>query len=269
VPRTLGVFDPVGGASVDGKTLRTAEELEQWLDCYGGNGFVFKPVWGTEGYQVLVFTGRSPDDRRSFTTLSGDRYDAKGLAQFARKKAPLIREDFSYLIQELVRPHPVLADFVGPTLCCVRVVSLIDMAGKPTLLGAVYKLQPGNEGVDHLTHGALGCWVDLETGALGPGRSRQHLRWSDVIPGTARRFVGFQLPDWDRVKELALRAAMVFPWARSIGWDIAISDHGPVLIEGNAHWSPSLLQIPAPRGLMTGELKAMIDALGPARTASS
>jgi hypothetical protein len=89
-----------------------------------------------------------------------------------------------------------------------------------------------------------------------------------VIPGTERRFVGFELPDWDRVKELALSAAMVFPWARSIGWDIAISDHGPVLIEGNAHWSPSLLQIPAPRGLMTGELKAMIDALGSARTAT-
>jgi hypothetical protein len=60
----------------------------------------------------------------------------------------------------------------------------------------------------------------------------------------------------------------VFPWARSIGWDIAISDRGPVLIEGNAHWSTSLLQIPAPRGLMTGELKVVTDALAAARKTS-
>jgi hypothetical protein len=149
------------------------------------------------------------------------------------------------------------------------VVTLVGLSGKPAILGAVYKLQPGNEGVDHLSHGALGTWVDLDTGALGPGRSRHHLRWSEVIPGTEKRFVGFQLPDWAELKDLALRAAMVFPWARSIGWDIALSDRGPVLIEGNAHWSPSLLQIPAPRGLMTGELKAVVDALGSARTTSA
>jgi len=267
VPRTLGVFDPAGGASAEGLTLRTPAELERWLECHGPNGFVFKPVWGTEGYQILVFTGRAPDGR-GYTTLSGEQYQASRIAEFARRKAPLIRAEFSYLIQELVRPHPVLADFVGPTLCCVRVVTLVGMSGKPAILGAVYKLQPGNEGVDHLSHGALGCWVDLETGALGPGRSRHHLRWSEVIPGTERRFVGFQLPLWPELKDLALRAALVFPWARSIGWDIAISDRGPVLIEGNAHWSPSLLQIPAPRGLMTGELKAVIDALGSARTTS-
>ena len=268
IPRTLGVFDAEVGYSVDGRSLKTAAELEQWLRCHGDQGFVFKPVWGTEGYQVLVVTGRAPDDPRVYLTLSGERYDPEAMVAYSRKTAPLLGHMHSYLIQELVRPHPVLADFVGPTLCCVRVVTLIDSSGKPTILGAVYKLQPGNEGVDHLSHGAVGCWVDLETGALGPGRSRHHLRWSDVIPGTERRFVGFELPDWDRVKDLALSAAMVFPWARSIGWDIAISDHGPVLIEGNAHWSPSLLQIPAPRGLMTGELKAMIDALGSARTAT-
>ena len=268
VPRTLGVFDPAGGASAEGQTLRTSAELERWLECHGGNGFVFKPVWGTEGYQILVFTGRAPDGR-GYTTLSGQRYDAAGIAEFARRKVPLIRAEFSYLIQELVRPHPVLAQFVGPTLCCVRVVTLVGLSGKPAILGAVYKLQPGNEGVDHLSHGALGTWVDLETGALGPGRSRHHLRWSEVIPGTEKRFVGFQLPEWAELKDLALRAAMVFPWARSIGWDIALSDRGPVLIEGNAHWSPSLLQIPAPRGLMTGELKAVVDALGSARTTSA
>ena len=63
------------------------------------------------------------------------------------------------------------------------------------------------------------------------------------------------------VKQVALAAAAGFPWARAIGWDIAISDRGPILIEGNERWSPSLIQIPAPQGLMHGELKALYDRL--------
>ena len=60
---------------------------------------------------------------------------------------------------------------------------------------------------------------------------------------------------------MALQAAAAFPWARAIGWDIAISDRGPVLIEGNRTWSPSLIQMPAPHGLITGEFRALCDAL--------
>ena len=43
--------------------------------------------------------------------------------------------------------------------------------------------------------------------------------------------------------------------------DIGISDCGPVLIEGNKRWSPSLIQMLAPHNLRTGELKALCDSL--------
>src|SRR3954470_6660493 len=57
-------------------------------------------------------------------------------------------------------------------------------------------------------------------------------------------------------------AADAFPWARSIGWDIGLGESGPVLIEGNERWSPSLIQMPAPTGLLSGELRAVRDELG-------
>jgi Sugar-transfer associated ATP-grasp len=269
VAKILGVYDPVVGWTEDGGSLRNPMEFEDWLERHGCNGFVFKPVWGSEGFQVLVFTGRDPNHPGSFLSMSGERYDPASLVTFADNTAALnnvaLGDPRPYLLEARLRPHPILADFIGPTLCCVRVVTIVGLSGKPSIIGAVYKMQPKPLGVDHLSYGAVGCWVNLETGALGPGRSRQDLKFVSVIPGTAREFVGFQLPDWDRVKSLALGAAAVFPWARAIGWDIAISDQGPMLIEGNAHWSTSLLQIPAPGGLMTGELKALIDALGSAR----
>jgi hypothetical protein len=168
-------------------------------------------------------------------------------------------------MQERIAPHPRLAELVGSTLCCVRVVTLIGLDGTPSILGAVYKIQPEPLGIDHLSHAALGSWVDLETGTLSAGRSRHHFGYAAVIPGTDRGFIGFQLPHWAEVKRIAVQAATVLPWARAIGWDIGISERGPILIEGNAEWSTALLQIPAPRGLMTGELKRLYDSLAAAR----
>ena len=124
----------------------------------------------------------------------------------------------------------------------------------------MFKLQPGTAGIDHLLYGVVGCWVELDTGRLGRGRSRGS-RADTVIPGTDRHFTGFQLPEWDGIRHLVLKAAAAFPWARSIDWDIGVSDRGPVLIEGNEHWSPSLVQMPAPHGLMTGEFEAVCRSL--------
>ncbi len=67
------------------------------------------------------------------------------------------------------------------------------------------------------------------------------------------------MPYWEEVKSLALRAATAFPWVHGVGWDIAISEQGPVLIEGNRAWSPELMQMPAPYGLLSGELKALYE----------
>jgi len=122
--------------------------------------------------------------------------------------------------------------------------------------------------VDHLMHGAVGCWVDPETGALGRGRTRGHDDDITTIPGTDRSFVGYILPEWRAARDLALRAADAFPWARSIGWDIGLGESGPVLIEGNERWSPSLIQMPAPTGLLRGELRAVRDELGGAQRRS-
>jgi len=36
---------------------------------------------------------------------------------------------------------------------------------------------------------------------------------------------------------------------------------GPVLVEGNERWSTSLIQMPAPHELMSGEFKALYEAL--------
>jgi hypothetical protein len=265
--RILGVYDPLVGRTMDGRPLRSVADLQEWLPTVANDGFVFKPIEGVRGHSILVFEGRAKHDGNQFATLSGELYDAQRLIAFADDTADLTRHRpdanrRAFLIEERIRPHPQLAAFIGPTLCSVRFQTIIALDGKPRIIAAVFKLQPDPVGVDHLIYGAVGCWVDLDTGRVLSGRTRDSLEDATMIPHTQTSFIGFQLPDWEVAKELALRAAEAFPWARSIGWDVGLSESGPVLIEGNEEWSPSLIQMPAPRGLMTGDFEALYRSLG-------
>ena len=266
VARILGIYDPVVGRAATGERLTSSEELRDWLPGAARTGFVFKAIEGVRGHSILVFTGPSAHDPNLFVTLSGDPYDAGALVAFANDTTDLKRHrpganQKAFLIEERICPHPKLAASIGPTLCTIRIQTIIAVDGTAKITAAVFKLQPRPVGVDHLIYGAVGCWVDVETGVLLGGRTRDSLEEATVIPGTETSFIGFQLPDWPESKALALEAAAAFPWARSIGWDIALSDRGPVLIEGNEEWSPSLIQMPAPQGLMTGEFEELYRSL--------
>jgi D-alanine-D-alanine ligase-like ATP-grasp enzyme len=47
-----------------------------------------------------------------------------------------------------------------------------------------------------------------------------------------------------QVKALAESAALAFPSLKIIGWDICISDRGPLIIEGNSSPGLALIQKP-------------------------
>ena len=52
--------------------------------------------------------------------------------------------------------------------CTARVLTIIARDGNPQIVGSVFKVQPSLAGVDHLLYGAVACWIDPDTGALGP-----------------------------------------------------------------------------------------------------
>ena len=49
---------------------------------------------------------------------------------------------------------------------------------------------------------------------------------------------GFQLPVWTEACQLAREAARLFLPLRFVGWDIALTETGPVLVEANWNSDP-------------------------------
>jgi hypothetical protein len=68
---------------------------------------------------------------------------------------------------------------------------------------------------------------------------------------------GLRIPEIDEIRRLAIQAARRLPEVQSIGWDIALGENGPCLIEGNDRWSHQLLQATLGKGC-----RHLADAVG-------
>jgi len=99
--------------------------------------------------------------------------------------------------------------------------------------------------------GNLAAPIDISTGKVSGSGVYSDITKSDesVHPVTGVSIVGFQIPFWSEACQMARDAALFDTRNRSVGWDIAITENGPELIEGNHNWCKLLWQLPVKKGL--------------------
>jgi len=267
VARLLGVYDPAWGHTADGAPLRTPGDMGSWMFRCRVQEAVFKPIESGQGRMVLVVSGRNPRNEHEFLRLDGTPCSPEAICAFLSDRARL-REAYpdrvpmlTFLVEERLRPHMALRELVGETLSCARVTTLTSLTGEVTILETAVKLQPQPTGVDNVAQGSIAVAVDQQTGVLGTGlyhgeptsARRTHFRDSDV------RFEGFKVPMWDEVIRVARSAALAFPYAHTVGWDIGVTDDGPYLVEGNPAWGN--FQAECGAGLMRGAFGELVTQL--------
>jgi hypothetical protein len=141
------------------------------------------------------------------------------------------------LLQERARNHPLIQELTGPTLTAMRIITMRSPKGKPRYLIGFISLPLGDVIGSNTRFGVLHAPIDEATGQLGAAYDRSDTaRIMDPVPVhpmTGERIEGFQLPFWKESVELALRAHETLPTIALVGWDIALTAEGPVIIEGN------------------------------------
>ena len=146
------------------------------------------------------------------------------------------------LIEEFIRQHPEVSSLNSRTVNSVRVYTLIDSSNESSIIFAALRVGSDKGDVDNYHSGGVGYPIDINTGIIRkPGRdlkNNSHL----YHPSTGKRMVGYQLPNWDGLTKFVLAATKVFPQSRYIGWDVAITEDGFEMIEGNYDACPEFLQ---------------------------
>lgn len=145
-----------------------------------------------------------------------------------------------YLFQDVVKQHKDLDRLNPSCLNTMRIDTFINPDGKIDVISAYIRMSFKNAYVDNISSGGLMVGIDLATGKLkkegfsnlkdtGVNIFREH-------PVTKTVFEGYAIPFFEQAKQLAAEAARLMPGLRLVGWDVAISDSGPVLIEGNSDY---------------------------------
>lgn len=146
------------------------------------------------------------------------------------------KED-ALLVQPYIVAHPDLAGLGEQSLPPLRVITCLDPDGKPVvthgMLRVLCKLEP-----NWSTDVELGAPVELATGILGEmsGDKPEMAfdRYADH-PITGVRVKGLMVPHWQAVQAIAIAAHELCPDRLFIGWDIAVTVDGAVMLEGNAY----------------------------------
>jgi hypothetical protein len=145
-----------------------------------------------------------------------------------------------YLFQETIRQHPDMAQLNPACLNTIRLDTFINASGEIQLISGYVKTNLRDHYIDNEPTGACEISVDLHTGKLAKYGSLA-IKYNGLIrptrhPITQTTFEDFSIPFFNEAKELAIRAASVVPGLRLVGWDIAIAEAGPILIEGNSDY---------------------------------
>ncbi|MCZ6784310.1 MAG: hypothetical protein O7G30_13465 [Proteobacteria bacterium] len=167
----------------------------------------------------------------------------------------------SILVQHRLVNHTEIRDLSNGALTTARILTCLDERGEPEIVAAVFRMAVGkNRVVDNIHAGGIASAVDLGTGKLGRATSLDPRRdWIDVHPETGAAIAGRTLPHWNEALDLVRRAHREFNRLVVVGWDVGITEDGPVLVEGNGSPCVTLMQRPhdSPLGLTRlGELLA-------------
>lgn len=146
--------------------------------------------------------------------------------------------DNRYVVEETLRNHPELNELNSASVNSLRLFSIIDREGTVHTGLPFIKIGIGNAVVDNLAEGGLAYVMDGKTGRINyPGKSFYNTEKYYYHPGSSREMIGMNVPYYKEACEMLKKAAKVTPSLRLIGWDIAITPEGPVLIEGNIEYA--------------------------------
>lgn len=143
----------------------------------------------------------------------------------------------SLLVEQLIKQHKTLEKICPGCVNSIRINMARDQQGKIHLIGACLKCGGAGAIADNFHSGGVAYPIHAETGTVcGPGRNNTEIRDYEIHPGSQIRMPGLMIPHWNKIKKCAEEAMERIPNIGYVGWDIAVTDDGPELIEGNCRW---------------------------------
>lgn len=202
------------------------------------------------------FTEKFADSQRIiYKPLDGNR--GKGVEAFDinRENAKEVYAELQKLpagvVEQYVVQHHTLSELAPSSVNTIRIVALVSKSKPVTKDGkhvdiayAALRIGGGTSIVDNFHSGGMVAAIDLESGELVTDAADMEGNVFKTHPLTGTVIKGFKIPFFKEAVEMVMDACENSGIEGYLGWDIAITENGPVLIEINLRPGVVLLSTP-------------------------
>lgn len=161
----------------------------------------------------------------------------KGIEKIEIKKQNLkklynkLLENKQYLLEEYVVQSDEMNKLFSNSVNTLRIVSAYKDS-KTTILFRAIRIGNGKNVVDNFNHGGMYSVIN-EKGIITKPAIDKEGNIYEVHPVTKTNIVGFEIPYFKEAIKMVKDASKVVKEVGLVGFDIAITNDGPVMIEGN------------------------------------
>lgn len=188
-------------------------EVKSFLENH--NSFIMKPAHGSLGKGIEIVRATNYDEA------------------VAKLKDVLSEHNTEYILEELIVQVEELAKWHPQSVNTLRIRTII-LKDRIHICHPMLRIGRGDAVVDNAGSGGVFVVLDEKTGK--PICScDEFCNEYTVHPDTGFKFDDLVIPRWEEAIETAKQLAMVFPDVKYVGWDLALTDKGWVMIEGNDH----------------------------------
>ena len=144
--------------------------------------------------------------------------------------ARLVKEDV--VVEEIIRQHSALEVLHPDSVNTVRINTFYT---EDTLNIVSAAIRIGNNGavIDNRSGGGMAASIDVATGLVSTAAVDKRFHRYILHPLTGQQIIGIQIPFWSEILSFIENAFLVYPKCSYIGWDVAVTPQGPVLVEAN------------------------------------
>lgn len=192
-------------------------------------------------------------------------YDGLGGADVKKEYTKNIQDKKEYFnnaiknrifLEELVKQHPEMNKLCDKSVNTMRIMTFNDH-GKSRIIWMGLRVGNGINAIDNLHAKGMAVNIDINTGKLVGNAIDKDLNEYEEHPFTHVKFDGFQIPCFEDSKNMVLKASLESDKILVVGWDVAISEDGPVIIEGNRRPGFDIVQV-----LSGGKMDMVEDVIG-------
>jgi hypothetical protein len=137
------------------------------------------------------------------------------------------------VVQQVLEQHETLKKLHPASLNTMR-INTVNPGDEVIVLSSLLRIGLGKSVVDNISSGGMYVPVNINNGKLN------HFAFSDyepmfyyAHPETNIRFEDMEIPFFNQAKELCQKLHAQLPYFFLIGWDVAFTPTGPVIIEAN------------------------------------